>query len=170
MTCDGSHPHYDPRQATQPLAGRRYIGTDHEWRPLLIAFERFRRIELFDNAEALYLLSDFVLHRHERLPAACTEDIVLDGAPEIGIFLRTSLLRSLADGCGDLLQMARNDRFGVFRGSLCDGWPSRYGPEPLLSDDEDRAVRRLGNRVIGLLGDRATQPPEHRPERRLSAA
>jgi hypothetical protein len=95
---------------------------------------------------------------------------MLDRVPDAGIFLHTSLLRNLAEGCRDLLQMARNDRFGVFRGSLCDGWPPRYGQEPLLSDDEDRTVRRLGNRVIGLFGGRATQPPEHRPERRLAAA
>lgn len=170
MTRDSSYPHYDPRQAPEPVAGRRYIGTVQEWRPLMIAFERFRRIELFDNAEALYLLSDLVLHRQERLPAACTKNIVVDGAPDVGMFLQTSLLRNLADGCRDLLQMARNDRFGVFRGSLCDGWAPRYGQEPLLDDDEDRAIRRLGNRVIDLFGGRATQPPEHRPERRLCAA
>ncbi|UWU23015.1 hypothetical protein N2601_08735 [Rhizobium sp. CB3060] len=156
MTDDSKRPLYDPHLAYGTVSGRRYIGKASEWRPILIAFDRFRRIELFDNADALYLLSDLVLHRQGRLPAACIGQIVLDGIPETGVFLDASLLRSLTAGCRELLMMARNDRFGAFRGSLCDGWPPKHGPEPLLNDDEDRAVRRIGNRIVGRFGDPAT--------------
>lgn len=170
MTRDGSYSHDDPRQVSRPLAEHNYIGTVSEWRVMLIAFERFRRFEVFDNADALYLLSDLVLQRQTRLPAACTGQIVLNGHSETGVFLDASLLGNLAAGCRELLMMASSDRLGAFRGSLCDGWPPRYGQEPLLSDDEDRAVRRLGNRIIGLLGNHAAQLPEDRPEKRLAAA
>lgn len=170
MTRDGSYSHDDPRQVSRPLAGHNYIGTVSEWRVMLIAFERFRRFEVFDNADALYLLSDLVLQRQTRVPAACTGQMLLGGIPETGVFLDASLLGKLVAGCRELLMAARSDRFGSFRGSLCDGWPLRYGQEPLLSEDDDRVVRRLGHSVIGLFGEHAAQLPEDRPEKRLAAA
>jgi hypothetical protein len=155
MVHDGSYGFHDPRWAAAPPPGCRYIGNAREWWPMLVAFERFRRIELLDNAEALYLLCDVMVHEQDRLPIVCTKHMLRDGIPEVGIFLDASLLRSLADGCRELLLMAGSDRCGAFRGSLCDGWPSKYGQEPLLGDDEDRAVRRLGKKIIGLADDDA---------------
>ncbi|WP_142627978.1 hypothetical protein [Rhizobium sp. P007] len=137
---------------------------------MLIAFERFRRFEVFDNADALYMLSDLVLHRQTRVPAACIGQMLLGGIPETGVFLDASLLGKIVVGCRELLMAARSDRFGSFRGSLCDGWPLRYGQEPLLSEDDDRVVRRLGHRAIGLFGEHVAQLPEDRPEKRLAAA
>lgn len=151
MRQNGRHVHHDWHQVPNIVSGRRYIGSVSEWRLLLIAFERFRRIEMLDHAEALYLLSDLILRRKERMPVACIDNIVRNGVPEIGIFLDVSLLRNLASGCRELLLMARHDRFGAFRGTLCDGWPSKHGPEPLLSDDEDRAVRSLARKVISFV-------------------
>ncbi len=148
MMQSRSDDHHDPHQILAFYSARRYIGSVSEWRPLLIAFERFRQIELLDHAEALYLLSDLVLHQKERLPAACTGSIVLNGVPEVGIFLDASLLRNLASGCRELLLMVKHDRFDAFRGTLCDGWPSRYGHGPLLSGDEDHAVRSLASKII----------------------
>jgi len=151
MMQSRSDDHHDPHQILAFYSARRYIGSVSEWRPLLIAFERFRQIELLDHAEALYLLSDLVLHQKERQPAACTSSILLNGVPEVGIVLDASLLSNLASGCWELLMMVKHDRFGAFRGTLCDGWPSRYGHEPLLSDDDDHAVRSLANKIISLI-------------------
>ncbi len=155
MTHNGRHPHLDLHQVPDFLSGFRYIGSVAEWRPLLMAFERFRRIELVDHGEALYLLSDITLHQKEQLPAAYMGTIVRNEVPEPGIFLDTSLLRNLASGCRELLQMAKHDRFGAFRGTLCDGWRSKQGQEPLLSDDEDRAVRWLAHKVISFVDNDA---------------
>ncbi|WP_421405082.1 hypothetical protein [Agrobacterium fabrum] len=151
MTQNGSRPHYNLHQGPGFPSGRRCIGSVYEWRPLLMAFERFRRIELLDHAEALYLLSDLVLHQKERLSAACTGSVVLNGVPEVGIFLDASLLSNLAFGCRELLLMVKHDRFDAFCGTICDGWPSRYGHGPLLSDDEDHAVRSLASKIISLV-------------------
>ncbi|TAW73049.1 hypothetical protein ELI16_14430 [Rhizobium ruizarguesonis] len=151
MIQSRSNHHDDPHPIPILVSARRYIGSVSEWWPLLIAFERFRRIELLDHVEALYLLSDLVLHQKKRQPAACTSRILLDGIPEVGIFLDASLLPNLASGCRELLQMVRHDRFDSFRGTLCDGWPSRYGYGPLLSDDEDHAVRSLASKIISLI-------------------
>ncbi|MBY5462072.1 hypothetical protein [Rhizobium leguminosarum] len=157
MMQSRSDDHHDLHQVPAFHSARRYIGSVSEWRPLLIAFERFRQIELLDHAEALYLLSDLVLHQKERQPAACTSSILLKGVPKVGILLDASLLPNLASGCRELLLMVKHDRFDAFRGTICDGWPSRYGHEPLLSDDADHAVRSLASKIISLI-DNDTAP------------
>ncbi|TBE45435.1 hypothetical protein ELH02_14165 [Rhizobium ruizarguesonis] len=128
------------------------IGRVAEWRPLLVAFEAFRHIEMLDHAETLHLLSDLFLGQKKRWPVGSTAKMMSNEVLADGLFIDVTLLQNLAAGCEELLLMARHDRFDAFRGTLCDGWPPRYGHEPLLSDEEDRALRLLAHKIIELAG------------------
>lgn len=149
MALNGSILHHRP---DQKLSARDlwYIGSVAEWRPFLAAFEAFRQIEMLDHAETLHLLSDFVLGQKKRWPVASTGKMMLNEVLAEGLFIDGTLLQNLAAGCNELLLMARHDRFDAFRGTLCDGWPPRYGHKPLLSDEEDRALKSLARKIIDL--------------------
>ncbi|TAX30757.1 MULTISPECIES: hypothetical protein [Rhizobium] len=150
MALNGSIRHHHPDQEPG-TCDRRYIGSVAEWRLLLAAFETFRQIEMLDHAEGLYVLSDLILHQRKRWPVAATEKIMLNGVLADGLFVDVLLLQNLAAGCKELLLMAKHDRFDAFRGSVCDGWPPRYGREPLLNDGEDRVVMSLARKIIDLV-------------------
>ena len=87
---------------------------------LRVALDRQQTL-IADNGNALYLLVRSLAASAE----ACAESLKRqDGAgriPETAAFLNASLLRSVAAGCLQLLMLARSDRFGSFRGLLCDG-------------------------------------------------
>ncbi|ANM09231.1 MULTISPECIES: hypothetical protein [unclassified Rhizobium] len=158
MALNGSILHHRP---DQKFSARDlwYIGSVAEWRPFLAAFEAFRQIEMLDHAETLHLLSDLVLGQKKRWPVASTGKIMLNEVLAEGLFIDATLLQNLAAGCKELLLMARHDRFDAFRGTLCDGWAPRYGREPLLNDIEDRLVRSLARRTIGLVDNDSLRYP-----------
>lgn len=149
MSHNYARHHDNQRCDCETSAGYRHIGQVREWRYPLDAFDRFRRVELLDNSEALDQLWDVVLH-HRLRPDVRTIVIVLNSFSDTGVFLHVSLLQDLAAGCKELLLMAEHDRLGEFRGTLCDGWKPGHR-QPLLSDYEDHVLRLMGNNVIKLV-------------------